>query len=120
MSGHPVQEEDRIAIPTILVVAVVSLLTFGVGVIWAVSIQRSENKTVVQWHKANGPDEAGKPEVGIVFQTPFNKSAYAEEKKAEKTEWLAHYGYSDKAKGVVHIPIDQAIQKYVQSAGAAK
>jgi hypothetical protein len=120
VSGHPVQEEDRIAVGKIVIVAIVSLLVFGIGVVWSVSIQKSENHTVVQWHKPAGPDETGKPEVGIVYQIPFNKSAYAEDKKAEKVQWLAHYGWTDKAAGVVHVPIEQAIQKYVQSQGAAK
>ena len=64
--------------------------------------------------------EIGKPEVGIVYQLPFNKSAYAEEKKAEKQLWLNHYGWTDKAKGTVHTPIDVAIQKYISQAGAGK
>jgi hypothetical protein len=119
--SHPVQEEDRIPVGKIVLIAVVSLAVFALGVVWSVSIQRSENQTVIQWHKPAGPDLTGEPEVGIVFQVPFNKSAYAEDKKAEKQQWLGHYGWTDKAKGTVHVPIEVAIQKYVaQSAGASK
>jgi hypothetical protein len=118
VSGHPVQEEDRIPVGKIVLVAVVSLAVFAIGVVWSVSIQRSENQTIVQWHKSIGPDKIGEPEVGIVYQLPFNKSAYAEDKKAEKQLWLSHYGWTDKAKGTVHTPIDVAIQKYVSQAGA--
>jgi hypothetical protein len=120
VSGHPVQEQDRIPVAKIVLVAIVSLAVFALGVVWSVSIQRSENKTVIQWHKPAGPDLTGQPEVGIVYQLPFNKSAYAEDKKAETQLRLAHYGWSDKAKGTVHVPIELAIQKYVQSAGASK
>ena len=116
--SHPIQEEDRIPVGKIVLVAVVSLAVFAVGVVWSVSIQRSENQTIVQWHKPAGPDQTGKPEVGIVYQLPFNKSAYAEDKKAEKELWLNHYGWTDKAKGTVHVPIETAIQKYVSQAGA--
>ena len=118
--SHPVQEEDRIPVSKIVLVAIVSLAVFAIGVVWSVSIQRSENQTVVQWHKPAGPDLTGQPEVGIVYQLPFNKSAYAADKKAEREQWLTHYGWTDKAKGTVHMPIELAIQKYVQSAGASK
>jgi hypothetical protein len=116
--SHPVQEEDRIPVGKIVLVAAVSLAVFAVGVVWSVSIQRSENATIVQWHKTIGPEHANTPEVGIVYQTPFNKSAYANDKKAEKELWLNHYGWTDKAKGTVHMPIETAIQKYVSQAGA--
>ena len=116
--SHPVQEEDRIPVGKIVLVAAVSLAVFAVGVVWSVSIQRSENDSIVQWHKTLGADHTNAPEVGIVFQTPFNKSAYADDKKAEKQLWLSHYGWTDKAKGTVHTPIDVAIQKYVSQAGA--
>lgn len=121
--SHPIQEEDKIPIGKIVVVAIVALAVFGVGAVWAVAIQRSEQHSIVQEHHSNGPDVAGSPEVGIVYQTPFTSARYADDKKDEKEAWLTHYGWVDKAKGTVHVPIDQAMRKYVSqqsSSGGSK
>jgi len=118
--SHPVQEEDRVAIGKIIVVAVVSLAIFGVGVIWSISIQRGENKSIVtQMHPA--PDgERGAPEVGIVYQWPFNMSSYGADKAAETKARLEHYSWADKDAKIVRIPIEEAMKKYVAQSGAAK
>jgi len=118
--SHPVQEEDRIATGKIVVVAIVSLLIFGVGVVWAISIQRDQNKTIVtQMHKA-APAEAGAPEVGIVYQWPFNMSEYGADKARETKARLEYYRWADKDKKVVRIPIDEAMKKYLAQSGGGK
>jgi hypothetical protein len=118
--SHPVQEEDRIAIGTIILTGVISLALFGVGALWSVSIQRDMMKSIVTQPHIYGPTEAGKPEVGLVYQTPFYKSHYAADKVTEKRVPLDHYGWVDKKAGVVHIPVGTAIEQYVAQAGGAK
>jgi hypothetical protein len=118
--SHPVQEEDRIATGKIVGTAIVSLAIFGVGVVWSVSIQRGENKSIITQAHPTAPAEAGAPEVGIVYQWPFNVSKYGEEKKAELEARLHSYGWADKSAKVVHIPIDEAMKKYVSQAGGGK
>lgn len=116
--SHPIQEEDRIATGKIVVTAIVSLAIFGVGVIWSISIQRNESNSIVTAAHPSGPAEGGAPEVGIVYQWPFNMSSYGAEKAAETKARLAHYRWADKNAKVVRIPIEEAMKKYV--AGAAK
>jgi hypothetical protein len=118
--SQPVQEEDRIAIGKIVLTAVVSLFIFGIGVLWAISIQRGEEKSIVTKLNPAAPAEAGAPEVGIVYQWPFNISHYANDKAAEKAAWLSTYGWVDKKAGVVHVPIEEAMQKYLATAGGQK
>jgi len=118
--SQPVQEEDRIATGKIIVVAVVSLAVFGIGVLWSISIQRGEEKSIVtQLHPA-APGEAGAPEVGIVYQWPFNMSQYGADKARETKARLEYYRWADKDKKVVRIPIDEAMKKYLATAGAQK
>ena len=117
---QPIQEEDKIATGKIIVTAVVSLAVFGVGAVWSISIQRSENKSIVTPMNVATPAMAGAPEVGIVYQWPFNVSEYGLEKKAETKARLEHYRWADKNAKVVRIPIDVAIQKYVSQAGGGK
>jgi hypothetical protein len=118
--SHPIQEEDRIATGKIVLTAVISLSIFGVGALWSISIQRGEMKTIVSQPGPLGPAAAGAPEVGIVYQWPFSTSQFANEKAAETKGRLERYGWVDKNAKVVHIPIEEAMQKYVQQAGGGK
>jgi hypothetical protein len=111
--SHPVQEEDRIASGKIFAVGIISILIFIVGAFWAVSIQ-NRNMGGVTEEPLAGTQQAAvpmRPEVGIVFQHPFNLSQYAEDKREEKREWLDSYGWVDKAAGTVHVPIEVAMKK---------
>jgi hypothetical protein len=117
---QPVQEEDRIATGKIIATAIISLAIFGIGVVWSISIQRHENHSIVtQMHPAPLA-EAGAPEVGIVYQWPFNVSAFGAEKAAETKARIEHYSWADKNAKVARIPIDVAMQKWVAQSGGQK
>ena len=120
MSGKLVQEEDRIAIGKIIVTAVVSLAIFGIGTIWAISIQRNEMHSIVT--PLHGAEAAahGAPEVGIVYQWPFNMSHYGADKAAETKARIENYRWADAEHKVVRIPIEAAMKKYVAQAGGQK
>ena len=59
--SHPVQEEDRIAVGKIVLTAIVSLAIFGVGVIWAISIQRNEMGSIVTHPQPPPPPRPARP-----------------------------------------------------------
>ena len=118
--SQPIQEEDRVAVGKIVVIAIISLAIFGVGAIWSVSIQRDQMGGIVSQSNPAGPAMAGAPEVGIVYQWPFNLSQFANEKAALTKGRLGRYGWVDKNAKIVHIPIDQAIDKWVSQAGGQK
>ena len=118
--SHPIQEEDRIATGKIVATAIVSLAIFGVGVVWAISIQRAENGSVITEALPAAPAMAGAPEVGNVYQWPFNLSQYAADKAAITKGRLERYGWVDKNAKIVHIPIEQAMEKWVAQAGGQK
>jgi hypothetical protein len=127
--SHPVQEEDRIATTKIVVIAIGSLAVFGVGILWSISIERDEGKTIVTHAEPAPPAAAGAPEVGIVYQWPFPTEQYGEggenshfaaDKAAATQERLEHYGWIDKKAQVVHIPIEEAMKQYVSQAGSKK
>ena len=118
--SHPIQEEDRIATGKIVLVAVVSLIIFGVGVVWAISIQRGENKSIITAMHPAPDGEKGAPEVGIVYQWPFNMSQYGADKAAETKARLEHYRWADKDHKHVRIPLDVAMKKYLAQSGGNK
>lgn len=116
--SQPIQEEDRIASGKILITGIVSLLVFGLGVLWANSIQRGEQQSVIS--QVGNPTEAGKPEVGIVYQEPFALSHFGEDKVDAKRHELGSYGWVDKGAQIVHLPIEEAMRQYVATAGGRK
>jgi len=118
--SHPIQEEDRIAPAKIVLTAIASLSIFGVGIIWSIWIQRDEMKSIVTGMNPAPQAEAGAPEVGIVYQWPFNVSKYADDKATETKARLSGYSWADKQAGVVRIPIDVAMQKYLAQSGGNK
>jgi hypothetical protein len=118
--SQPIQEEDRIATGKILATAIVSLIIFGIGVLWAISIQRGEmHSLVTPLHNAEHA-VAGAPEVGIVYQWPFNISDFGPDHKKKVEAQLNSFGWVDKNAKVVHIPIEEAMKKYVAQSGGQK
>jgi hypothetical protein len=113
-----VQEPDKIHSGKIILIGVVSVIFFILGGIWAGRIEKTE--TVPPPSEAKPATYAHKPEVGIVYQTPFNMSSYADDFHEKKEEWLTRYGWVDREHKVVHIPIDVAIDRVAQQAGAGK
>jgi hypothetical protein len=65
----------------------------------------------------NGPDpiplQIGQGEIGIVDQVPFDVTrSYAAYRK-ERTERLNQWGWVDRKQGIVHMPIETAMEKVV-------
>ena len=69
-----------------------------------------------------GPARAGAPEVGIVYQWPFNIAQYArrQEGRGDRERASTRYGWVDKSAKIVHIPIEQAMEKYVVAGRGAE
>jgi hypothetical protein len=114
MTHEPLrQEEDRIHTGRIVTVGVVSLVCFGIGVLWATSIQEMTNGTIHTGPK-KAPSEVGKVEIGIVYQSPFDSRDIAHETDASLRARLATYGFTDPGHKTAHIPIDRAMELIVE------
>jgi hypothetical protein len=113
--SHPVQEEDRVASGKILAVGIISIALFAVGAVWSVSIQNRNMGGITEEPIAGTVQQnyPMRPEVGIVYQWPFNQSHYGDDKRDDKREWLDSYGWVDKSAGIVHLPIEVAMKKLV-------
>ncbi|HZZ85939.1 MAG TPA: hypothetical protein VFE30_15495 [Anaeromyxobacteraceae bacterium] len=60
------------------------------------------------------PSELGKPKIGMVEQQLFERSRRARELVERQQAWLAGYGWVDKEHGVIHIPIDEAMERLLR------
>lgn len=60
------------------------------------------------------PSELGKPKIGMVEQQLFERSRRARELMEKQQAWLGGYGWVDKEHGVIHIPIDEAMERLLR------
>jgi hypothetical protein len=106
--GH--QSEDHIDFQKVILVGVVSLIIFALGIWWAAGILRHETKRAEDTTGlAADPALIGKPEIGIVDQVPFNGDHRLADWRRERSSRLNSYGWVDRAKGIVHVPIERAM-----------
>ena len=112
-SSHPSIDDDGIDVKKILAVGFGSLAVFGLSAVIAYFILRADTNA----YQAKGMPPAaaliGKPEIGIVDTTEFDGDNRLEEWKKVRQQRLNSYGWVDKQKGLIHIPIDKAIDQLV-------
>jgi len=115
---HGVQAHDRadgMNLSKIIIVGVVALAVFAAGIIWAYFLITGFKADIHKNGVAQPGSEIGKSEIGIVDQVLFSDDHRLETWKAEHRKRLDGVGWVDKSKGIVHIPIEQAMQKVVAS-----
>jgi hypothetical protein len=113
---HGIQKEDRIDFPKVIAVGVVSLIIFALATWWAISILHSERASLKGRGEGRMTAELGKHEIGIVDQVPFQDDKRLDVWKKERAEWLGQYGWVDRAHGVIHIPIERAMDEIIGGA----
>jgi hypothetical protein len=119
MSGHDKSHhdqhahggEDEIAYGKVIAVGVVSLTIFALSILWAARIlsretERNEEATGV----THRPSRVEQEEIGIVDQVPFSIDKRLHRWKAEHAARLNGYGWTDRSKGIAHVPIEQAME----------
>lgn len=115
---HGKQSEDAIDFRKVIAVGVVSLVIFAIGTVWAAAILRHETakNEAAAGGAASPPAQIGQAEIGIVDQVPFISDHRLEIWRAEKTAHLNGYGWTDRAKGIAHVPIDKAMDAVASGA----
>ena len=119
MSSHGTQNEhppghaseDAIDFKNVIAVGVVSLVAFALGTVWALGILHHETEKA---HASTGVPrtrELGKAEIGIVDQVLFEGDTRMLTWRAQRAARLNGYGWVDRSKGLVHIPIERAMDE---------
>jgi hypothetical protein len=106
------QEPDRVPTRRLASIGLAGLLVFAVGAMWATSVQRGATGSV-RSDTALRPALAGKEEVGMVYQPRF-ASSIAAAKNDEAGRRLEGAGWVDRDAGIVHVPIEQAMEIVAQ------
>jgi hypothetical protein len=109
-SAHPPAEEDIVPSAKIVWVGVIALVVFFIGSVVAgfgmLATQRAANPD----GPAPLPANAGQEKIGIVEQRLFGyaNQGIVWQERAQKR--LGSTGWVDRDRGIVHIPIDRAME----------
>ena len=111
-------DDDGVNLKLMVMVGVVSLVVFAASAVIAWWILREDTAKYVA--RGVAPERHGmakKEEVGIVDYVPFDSDHRLERWQQDKAKALNSYGWVDKQKGLIHIPIDEAIKDIIRQAG---
>jgi hypothetical protein len=117
----PVTGEEGLNIFKIVVVGVVSLVIFAISAVIAALVLNADEAALNVKGLAPMPaDIMKKQEIGIIDMTPFDEDHRLATWNAEKHKALTSWGWVDKSKGVVRMPIEDAMKDVIQKAGAGE
>ncbi len=112
LSERPVlQEPEGLSTGRAVAIAIVFLVASFFAVLWSVRLFKTEERALAPQGTNTVPEEIGKPQIGIVNQRLFELQLEAEEKKNQQRKRLNSYGWTDREKQIIYIPIDQAMEK---------
>lgn len=116
--SHAHQSEDQIDFKKVVAVGVVSLLLFAACTVWAVIILHRETARLTE-ERGTSPKalSAGKDEIGIVDVIPFDSDRRLERWQKERSQRLNSYGWVDRKRGIIHVPIDKAMEEIASGRG---
>ena len=111
------QEEDLLAGRIITAVAAFAIAISFALCGWAYLLMRSNERHIRP--SLSFPERllGGPVEVSAVEQEPFARGAAADRDRRAAQHRLASYGWVDRDKGLVHIPIERAIDLYLERGG---
>lgn len=103
------QEPDHSFNLKLIGVALVALAVFFGGVYWAYLVLDARAHKLVPRGEPI-PPEVRQPEVGMVIKTLFGADSRFAERRRRQEERLQGYGWVDRQKGIIHIPIERAME----------
>jgi len=107
-TAHPRAEEDRIASRTIALVGAGGLVLFLAAALATMAFLSTRNQRH-EWRPL--PPELGRSKIGLVEQDPFFEGVplRGDRDRAARQARLDGWGWVDRARGLAHIPIAEAM-----------
>lgn len=98
----------------LLAVGICALVVFAAGVLWSWLILESRGGSTRPESRIPTPG-APAPTVGMLFQFPFDPDVARPPAYEAQSARLDSWGWSDRARGRVHMPVRRAIERYLES-----
>jgi hypothetical protein len=119
-SSHPTsQEPEAFHGPAIVVRGVITLVVFALAIVWSTRIWVARSRDLAP-RGSTVPRELGEGQIGLVDQVPFSMGDPAAEDRARKIRRLNSHGWVDRKAGIIHIPIERAMELYLQQRSAER
>jgi hypothetical protein len=106
-------EPDRSYNLKLVGIALLALAIFGGGAFWAYLMMAARTQAMLPQGESI-PAAVRDPEVGIVLKTLFDADQRLPAARREQQARLNEYGWVDRQKGIIHIPIEQAMDRVVR------
>ena len=114
MAPPPLQAEEAIAWSKVIGTGVGALALFAIATFISFKFMHAREKALQPLGPDPIPAQMGEAEINIVDQVPFDVTRSLQAYKKERSEKLNNWGWKDKKAGVVHMPIDRAMDLMVQ------
>ena len=105
---HPPQESDLVPGRTIATVAAGVVVASAIGVLAAYAIRRASARELAGGAPPARPHVPA--EVNAMEAVPFSVEAQGLDMNRRAAAYLASYGWIDRERGLVHIPIEAAFE----------
>lgn len=111
--GDPIPEPENIQVGPLAAVAIISILVFAIGSVWALRIRANTEREMNPALAAGLPPSLGAEEQGIVDQIPFELNHWVKDDRKNGQARLKGYGWVDQKAGTIHVPIERAMELVV-------
>jgi hypothetical protein len=107
------QADEHVASGKVIAIGIAALIVFAGATWWSYRLMDRALRADQPSGPIAPPSEIGKPEIGIVDQIPFETTRSAVRARQQDNAWLESYGWIDRDKGIIHVPIDRAIDAFL-------
>jgi len=108
------QAEEGIAWGGVLGVGFGSIVVFAIAILIVVKVLHAREKELQPAGPDPLPAQLGQAEIGIVDQAPFDVTRALQIYRRDRTARLQSWGWVDRSAGVVHMPIEDAMDLVVK------
>ncbi len=106
----PAQEEEGIGWFRVIGTGIAALLVFSIATFVVYRYLNLRERMLQPLGPDPVPGLLGQPEIGIVDQVPFDVTRSYQAYRRDSLERLSSWGWMDRQKGIVHMPVERAME----------
>ncbi len=116
-AGRPQHVPDVVRLRFVVAVGTTTLVLFALATAASTAIYLRGRGSVPAAERAAEPVAAGRTVIGIVDQLPFEVAGEERSRREAERRRLGSYGWVDRDRGLVHVPIERAFDRIVAEEG---